>query len=627
MRALRESPARGTVFRSILLVAMAALVPAWGSVGRTPEAVVPWGMAAEIESQGGSGYDPQVAVDSAGNATAVWDQQRTAGSSIMANRYEVGVGWSTPVFIEPDGDEDALVPQVAVDSNGNVTVVWAEYTSGVSSIWSNRYEAGVGWGAAMLIESQGGSGYDPQVAVDSAGNVTAVWDQPRTAGSSIMANRYEVGVGWSTPVFIEPDGDEDALVPQVAVDSNGNATVVWAEYTSGVSSIWSNLFEFTPLVVSLPDPTGLAQFLADGTTPLSTGGTANGPVFLNATTDNPGGATRMLLVEVRPTAQPFSGDPVRAGATSTTDALTVGFSSPNSASYHWRARVFEPDTRTISNWVAFGGNDDPMDPTDPNGATDFDVELGVGGPDAFGYTYADDRAPNGPVYATEFEEITATGTAITFQTYSSWPANDEGQFEAPFGFSFTFYGNTYTTTWVNTNGFVKFGSSTVSGTNGELAYQATTLPSTQQPNIIAVKWGDRTGVLGWYETRGTAPDRRFIVHWTSGSQVYQVKLYENGEIVLVHVAGNTGGETAGIQNDAGTIGLLYSFNGTPETITNNRSIRFVPPPAPPPPAPVPTSSGGSSGRCGSVGLDLMAPLVLLSLWRRFKRRGRRGLPQ
>ena len=385
-------------------------------------------------------------------------------------------------------------------------------------------------------------------------------------------------------------------------------------------------FYTPPAVVNLSDPTGLAQFLADGTTPLATGGTAGLAVVLNATTDNPGGASRRVQVEIQPTAQAFTGAPTHNGASSTGGLLLVSVSSLNSGDYHWRARVHEPATGFISNWIAFGGNDNPTDPTDPNGATDFEVEIGVGGPDAFGYTYADDRAPNGPVYATEFEDITATGTAITFQAYASWPATDEGQFEAPLGFSFSFYGNTYTTTWVNTNGFVKFGSSTVSGTNGELAYQATTLPSTQQPNIIAVKWGDRTGVLGWCETRGTAPDRRFIVHWTSGSQVYQVKLYEDGQIVLVHAAGNTSGETVGIQNDAGTIGLLYSFGGSPESIVNNRPIRFALPPAPPPPASPPSGGGGSGGRCGSVGLDVMVPLGLLFLWRQFKRHGRRRLP-
>lgn len=52
---------------------------------------------------------------------------------------------------------------------------------------------GVGWGAAVLIESIAGHVYEPQLAVHPAGNALAVWSHYDGAlfRYNIMANRYE----------------------------------------------------------------------------------------------------------------------------------------------------------------------------------------------------------------------------------------------------------------------------------------------------------------------------------------------------------------------------------------------------------------------------------------------------
>jgi hypothetical protein len=132
------------------------------------------------------------------------------------------------------------------------------------------------------------------------------------------------------------------------------------------------------------------------------------------------------------------------------------------------------------------------------------LSLATGGPDGFGYQFIDSRIADGPSFLTEWEDLSNSGTPIAFTGNSPWPADDEGQAEVAIGFPFIFYGNSYATTWVNTNGYLRFGSPTAVGNDGNPPYRNVAIPSAHQHNMIAVKWSDRTHVIAWSATRGTA---------------------------------------------------------------------------------------------------------------------------
>jgi len=135
-------------------------------------------------------------------------------------------------------------PQVAADANGNATVVWAQFDGTRNNIWSNRYTASVGWGAAELMElDDAGDALDPQVAVDANGNAMAVWHQSDGTRNNIWSNRYTAGAGWGAAELIETDNADHAVDPQVAVDPSGRATAVWQQSDGIRNNIQSNRFE------------------------------------------------------------------------------------------------------------------------------------------------------------------------------------------------------------------------------------------------------------------------------------------------------------------------------------------------------------------------------------------------
>jgi hypothetical protein len=207
-----------------------------------------WGVAGLIETDNtGNATSPQVAIDSNGNAIAVWYQDDGVRLNIYANRYDaLSRSWGLAESIETDNAGDAWVPQVAVDPNGNAIAVWYQNNGVRYNIYANRYdEVSNSWGPAALIETDNtGSASAPQVAIDSIGNAIAVWMQDDGVRLNIHANRYDVlSDSWGSAELIETDNVGDASFPQVAVNQNGNAVAVWVQDDGLRYSIYANRYD------------------------------------------------------------------------------------------------------------------------------------------------------------------------------------------------------------------------------------------------------------------------------------------------------------------------------------------------------------------------------------------------
>jgi hypothetical protein len=111
--------------------------------------------------------------------------------------------------------------------------VWSR-SDGTNSIVQSavRAAASGAWQAPVDLSAAGQEAFDPQVAVDSQGNAVAVWY--RYDGTSYVvqgAVRPAASGVWQAPVDLSA-ADEDAVHPQVAVDSQGNAVAVWSRYNA-----------------------------------------------------------------------------------------------------------------------------------------------------------------------------------------------------------------------------------------------------------------------------------------------------------------------------------------------------------------------------------------------------------
>ncbi|MET0335707.1 MAG: hypothetical protein ABW190_15650, partial [Rhizobacter sp.] len=179
-----------------------------------------------------------VGIDAQGNAVAAWSQLDASRFSVWGSRGSAAGAWGTAQLLETM-DELGRVdgnPRIAVAPNGNATVVWQASggTTANRGTWTNRYTAGGSWGTAShLVAVSGGSA--PDIAMDANGNAVMVWAQldvvsPTEMYALIQAKRQQGGA-WGAPIQVARELGANSVLslPLVKMSTAGHALVAWGQ--------------------------------------------------------------------------------------------------------------------------------------------------------------------------------------------------------------------------------------------------------------------------------------------------------------------------------------------------------------------------------------------------------------
>ena len=81
---------------------------------------------------GQNALSPQIAIDAAGDAAAVWEHSNGTNTIIQSASRPVGGAFSAPIDLSVAG-QNALEPQIAIDAAGNAVAVWqrSDGTNGI----------------------------------------------------------------------------------------------------------------------------------------------------------------------------------------------------------------------------------------------------------------------------------------------------------------------------------------------------------------------------------------------------------------------------------------------------------------------------------------------------------------
>jgi hypothetical protein len=192
-----------------------------------------WSPATPISALDHTAYHPKIAVDSAGNAIAIWAETIGTSVVIQSSTKTAKSGWEAPINLSDASSPGVIAvhPQIIVDSAGNATAIWMmSEGSDDFSIQSSTKLLGESWSPCTTL-SKGQMASDPQLAVDSAGDVIAVWTEMITNhGNNVVQCAVKLsGKEWSSPPITLSALELSSTAPQIVIDPAGNATVVWME--------------------------------------------------------------------------------------------------------------------------------------------------------------------------------------------------------------------------------------------------------------------------------------------------------------------------------------------------------------------------------------------------------------
>lgn len=211
-----------------------------------------------ISSSSFDSKNPQVVVDIYDTVIVVWQASKEAKEVIQSSMKFFQEDWQNPDTICSPSLNNSH-PQIVVDDFGNATVVWNRYDGMCGTIEASTKLYGRNWqNISDTLSLSGRNSFSPQIAVNSFGDVTAVWESFNEKKiKSIQASTKEIGKNWQAiPDQLSPPGDHHTS-PRIAIDPIGNISVVWNNY-QGHTRIYlskksfSGKWQLNPEILSEP---------------------------------------------------------------------------------------------------------------------------------------------------------------------------------------------------------------------------------------------------------------------------------------------------------------------------------------------------------------------------------------
>jgi hypothetical protein len=183
-----------------------------------------WSTPQTLSNTAFSSSTPVVGIDSSGNTFAVWNENGV----IQTSKASFGGSWSTETALSTGTSSSA--PQLAVNSGGQAVAVWVN--GATSTIQASRYSSG-SWEASAHDISASDTVINPQVAIDPSGNSTAIWSE----GTNIMSAFATISGSWQTPLTAYSTGltPDSSLQLHITVDNYGDFVLVYSQTNPSVS--------------------------------------------------------------------------------------------------------------------------------------------------------------------------------------------------------------------------------------------------------------------------------------------------------------------------------------------------------------------------------------------------------
>jgi len=166
----------------------------------------------------GAAFSPRIALDSGEGLNIVWgDASNASGNVAFVRSTDLGATYTAPVDVSRSSGF-AVEPEIAVDPNDAINVVWEDTAPGTSQImFSRSTDAGVSFSDPIQVSTGAGPATEAAIAADGEGRISVAWvDESSGNANAFYARSTDHGVTFSEPIDISGFASGDIHKPVIA---------------------------------------------------------------------------------------------------------------------------------------------------------------------------------------------------------------------------------------------------------------------------------------------------------------------------------------------------------------------------------------------------------------------------
>jgi hypothetical protein len=195
---------------------------------------ITWGSVKRLTWTSGASWSPDVAIDSEDAIHLVWYDNTPGDWAVYYKKSEDGgTTWTSARRITWTSGASSY-PAIGVDSSDAVHVVWRDDSTGVSEVYYKKSaDGGATWSEARRLSWTSGESRAPATAIGPDGAVHVVWRDDTPGNAEVYyKSSSDGGTTWNASKRLTWNSGE-SFTSAVGVDLAGVIHVVWFDDTSG----------------------------------------------------------------------------------------------------------------------------------------------------------------------------------------------------------------------------------------------------------------------------------------------------------------------------------------------------------------------------------------------------------
>jgi hypothetical protein len=186
---------------------------------------------------------PSIAMDSDGDFVVTWAEGGNSGDVYAQIFNDTGIAQGDEFQVNTYTASTQAYQYIAMDSGGDFVITWSSLGQDGSDfgIYAQRYDnTGTAQGIEFRVNTfTAGRQFYSSVAMDSDGDFVVTWDSEYQDGSSrgIYAQRFDkTGAPLGVEFRVNTFTTNTQLQPSIAMDSDGNFVITWSSISQDESS-------------------------------------------------------------------------------------------------------------------------------------------------------------------------------------------------------------------------------------------------------------------------------------------------------------------------------------------------------------------------------------------------------